>query len=338
MTQAAAAAQDAPEDAFDRLAGLVSDDMARVNAEISARMRSDHTDLIPQVADHLIGAGGKRIRPILTLAAATLCGYRGPAHVRLAAAVEFIHNATLLHDDVVDESGRRRGRPTANLVFGNKPSVLVGDFLFARSFQLMVETGHLEVLRLLSDAAAIIVEGEVLQLAHAGDLSGGEEVYFRVIRGKTAALFAAASESGGVVAGASREQAEALGVYGDALGVAFQIADDLLDYGGADARTGKSAGTDFREGKATLPVLYAYAAGDAEARAFWERVIVRREQAEGDFARALDLLRASGALARTRDRADAEARRAQEALAGFPDGPLRAAMSDIADFVVTRAH
>ena len=338
MTEAAAAAQPPSDDAYDRLSALVAGDLARVNAEIEARMRSDHTDLIPRVASHLIGAGGKRIRPVLTLAAARLCGYEGAAHVRLAAAVEFIHNATLLHDDVVDETETRRGRATAHTVFGPKPSVLVGDFLFARSFQLMVETGHLEVLRLLSDAAAVIVEGEVLQLAQAGALAGGEDVYYRVIRGKTAALFEAAAESGAVVAGVEAERREALRVYGDALGLAFQIADDLLDYGGAAARTGKALGADFREGKATLPVLHAYAAGGAEDRAFWERVIVRRDQREDDLAHAMELLRSTGALEAARSSADAFAATARAALAPFAEGPLKRAMGDIADFVVARAH
>ena len=338
MSEAAAATPPPSEDAYDRLFALVAQDMARVNAESEARMRSEHTDLIPKVASHLIGAGGKRIRPVVTLAAAGICGYEGEAHLRLAAAVEFIHNATLLHDDVVDETDTRRGRATAHTVFGPKPSVLVGDFLFARSFQLMVETGHLEVLRLLSDAAAVIVEGEVLQLAHAGALAGGEDVYFQVVRGKTAALFEAAAESGAVVAGVDAEKREALRVYGDALGVAFQIADDLLDYGGAAARTGKAVGTDFGEGKATLPVLHAYAAGGAQDRAFWERVIIRRDQREGDFDHGLELLRETGALEATRASADAFAATARAALAPFPDGPLKRAMGDIADFVVARAH
>ncbi len=336
MIQAAAAER--ADDAFDRLSALVAADMARVTAEIDARMQSEHTDIIPKISAHLIGAGGKRLRPILTLAAARLCGYEGAAHVKLAAAVECIHNATLLHDDVVDESGQRRGKATANTLFGNKPAVLVGDFLFARSFQLMVETGHIEVLRLLSDAAAVIVEGEVLQLAHAGNLSGGEDIYFEVIRGKTAALFEAAAESGAVVAGAGAERCAALRVYGDALGVAFQIADDLLDYGGAAAAIGKNRGDDFREGKATLPVLIAYARGDAEERAFWERVIIRREQRESDLDHAIALMRARDALAETRRRAEDYAARAKGALDAFERSALRDAMADIVDFVVARAY
>jgi octaprenyl-diphosphate synthase len=305
---------------------------------MAERMRSEHTALIPQVAAHLIGAGGKRIRPILTLAAAALCGYGGEAHLKLAAAVEFIHNATLLHDDVVDESGRRRGRPTANNVFGNKPSVLVGDFLFARSFQLMVETGSLAVLDVLSTAAAVIVEGEVIQLAAINDLGGGEDVYFKVIRGKTAALFEAATRSGAIVAGAGPAAEAALAAYGDALGVAFQIADDVLDYGGASAALGKNAGDDFREGKATLPALLAYARGDERERAFWRRVIERREQHPGDFDEAMDHLRRRDALADSLAAALVHAARAREALGRFPDGPLRRAMADVVDFVVSRAR
>jgi octaprenyl-diphosphate synthase len=336
-TIAAGAAAPAPGP-FERLAALVADDMAQVNAEIAARMRSEHTTLIPQVATHLIGAGGKRLRPILTLAAARLCGHQGAAHVKLATAVEFIHNATLLHDDVVDESERRRGRPTANQVFGPKPSVLVGDFLFARSFQLMVETGSIEVLRILSDAAAVIVEGEVLQLAAARSLAGGEAVYLRVIRGKTAALFEAATRSGAVVSGAGPEAERAMAAYGDALGLAFQIVDDLIDYAGTTEVIGKTAGDDFREGKATLPVLLAHARGDAQERAFWARVIEARDQRPGDFETALELMRARGALDHTRARAEGYAAQAKAALAAFPDAPLRRALADIADFVVARAY
>ena len=334
----AAAIDPAAGTAFERLSALVAEDMVRVDALILERMDSRHTKLIPQVASHLIGAGGKRLRPILTLAAAGLCGYRGGDHVKVATAIEFIHNATLLHDDVVDESERRRGRATANSVFGSKPSVLVGDFLFARAFQLLVETGKMEVLRVVSDAAAVIVEGEVLQLAAANDLSGGEPVYLEVIRGKTAALFEAATHGGALVAGAGPEAVEALTLYGDALGIAFQIVDDLLDYGGVSAVLGKNAGDDFREGKATLPVLLAYARADADEADFWRRVIEKHEQTPDDLGRALDILHRRGALRDTRARAEAEADRARAALAVFPEGPLREALSDIAQFVVARAY
>lgn len=337
MTQAAAVAP-GQGNAFDTLLDLVANEMARVDALIVSRMDSAHTKLIPQVAAHLIGAGGKRLRPILTLAAAQACGYRGEAHVKLATAVEFIHNATLLHDDVVDESDKRRGRETANRVFGPKPSVLVGDFLFARAFQLMVETGSLDVLRILSDASAIIVESEVLQLAAANSLAGGEDVYFQVIRGKTAALFEAATRSGAMVADASDEQVEALAVFGDALGIAFQIIDDLLDYGGVSVVIGKNAGDDFREGKATLPVLLAHARGNPEQQAFWQRVIEKRDQREGDLEEALSLMEACGALQDTRARAQMYADRAVAALEALPDTRLRAALADIAGFVVARAY
>ncbi|MEO1798711.1 MAG: polyprenyl synthetase family protein, partial [Pseudomonadota bacterium] len=233
----------------ERMAEALADDLAAVNALIRERMASEHAPRIPEVTAHLVEAGGKRLRPMLTLASARLCGYEGPYHVHLAATVEFIHTATLLHDDVVDESQQRRGRPTANLLWDNQSSVLVGDYLFARSFQLMVETGSLRVLDILSNASATIAEGEVLQMTAAQDLATDEGVYLQVVRGKTAALFSAATEVGGVIAGAPEAQVRALFDYGDALGVAFQIVDDLLDYQGQSAATGKNVGDDFRERK-----------------------------------------------------------------------------------------
>ncbi|MEO0830683.1 MAG: polyprenyl synthetase family protein, partial [Pseudomonadota bacterium] len=220
------------EKPHERLSAALSDDLVRVNDVIRERMASKHAPRIPEVTAHLVEAGGKRLRPMLTLATARLCGYEGAHHINLAATVEFIHTATLLHDDVVDESAQRRGRPTANLLWDNKSSVLVGDYLFARSFQLMTETGSLDVLNILSNAAATIAEGEVLQLSAAQNLATDEAIYAQVIRGKTAALFAAATEVGGVLAGVSKSQVDALRSYGDALGMAFQIVDDLLDYGG----------------------------------------------------------------------------------------------------------
>ena len=236
----------------ERLGDWLADDMAAVNDLIRARMASEHAPRIPEVTAHLVEAGGKRLRPMLTLAAARMCGYAGPFHIHLAATVEFIHTATLLHDDVVDESERRRGRPTANLLWDNKSSVLVGDYLFARSFQLMVETGSLRVLDILANASAVIAEGEVLQLTAAQDLATDERIYLQVVRGKTAALFSAATEAGGVIAGAPEAQVLALRDYGDALGIAFQIVDDLLDYGGSSVAIGKNTGDDFRERKVTL--------------------------------------------------------------------------------------
>ncbi|MGM0583460.1 MAG: polyprenyl synthetase family protein [Pseudomonadota bacterium] len=330
---------EAARSAFDRLSALVAGDLEQVNALIRERMVSDHAPRIPEVTRHLVEAGGKRLRPILTLASARLCGYEGDHHIRLAATVEFIHTATLLHDDVVDESDRRRGRPTANLLWDNKSSVLVGDYLFSRSFQLMVEAGSLRVLDILANASAVIAEGEVMQLATANDISTGEDAYLRMIHGKTAALFAAATEVGGVIAAAPEAQVEALRAYGRALGMAFQIVDDVLDYGGSAAALGKNTGDDFREGKVTLPVLLAAAqAPDAEARAFWSRVIERREQTGDDLRHAVRLMQRSGALAGSEDRARAYAQEAREALAELPPSDLRAALGDIVEFVVARLN
>ncbi|MEM8698841.1 MAG: polyprenyl synthetase family protein, partial [Pseudomonadota bacterium] len=240
---------------FERLSALVAEDMAAVNTVIRERMNSEHAPRIPQISAHLIEAGGKRLRPILTLASARMCGYQGGDHVKLAAVVEFIHTATLLHDDVVDESEKRRGKATANILFDNLSSVLVGDYLFARAFQLMVETGSIRVLGILSNAAAVIAEGEVLQLSTAHDLSTDLARYEQVIRGKTAALFSAATEVGGVIAGEAEDEVSALRDFGDGLGMAFQLADDLLDYGGSSSALGKNTGDDFREGKVTLPII-----------------------------------------------------------------------------------
>ena len=320
----------------DRLADWLAEDMAAVNALIRARMASEHAPRIPEVTAHLIEAGGKRLRPMLTLAAARLCGYAGTDHQKLAATVEFIHTATLLHDDVVDESQRRRGRPTANLLWDNKSSVLVGDYLFARSFQLMVETGSLRVLDILANASAVIAEGEVLQLTAAQDLGTTEETYLKVIRGKTAALFSAATESGAVIAGAAAEQVQALHTYGDALGIAFQIADDLLDYGGSSAVIGKNTGDDFRERKLTLPLIKAVAKSDAAERAFWQRVIEKGDQRDDDLAQAMAIMARHGALEAARAEALDWSARARAALEILPDHPLRGMLSDLAAYVVAR--
>lgn len=320
----------------DRLSSALTAEMAAVNALIRARMASQHAPRIPEVTAHLVEAGGKRLRPMLTLAAAKLCGYSGAYHVHLAATVEFIHTATLLHDDVVDESDRRRGRPTANLLWDNKSSILVGDYLFARSFQLMVETGSLRVLDILANASATIAEGEVLQLTAAQNLATDEAVYLQVIRGKTAALFAAACEVGGVIAGAPETAVEALGTYGDALGISFQIVDDLLDYDGSAETTGKNIGDDFREGKLTLPVIKAVAAANTEERAFWVRVIEKRDQKDGDLEHALTLLGRHDAIRRTRDEAIRWANVAKAALTALPADPIRDMLSDLADYVVAR--
>ncbi len=320
----------------DRLNAWLADDMAAVNDLIRARMASEHAPRIPEVTAHLVEAGGKRLRPLLTLATARLCGYEGPYHIHLAATVEFIHTATLLHDDVVDESAQRRGRPTANLLWDNKSSVLVGDYLFARSFQLMIETGSLRVLDILANASATIAEGEVLQLTAAQDLRTDEAVYLKVIRGKTAALFAAATEVGGVIAAAPEAQVSALRDYGDALGIAFQIADDLLDYGIAGDGIGKNLGDDFRERKLTLPVIKAVARADAEERAFWQRTIEKGDQRPGDLDRAIAILRRHGALEAARDDALGWAARARASLSSLPCHDLRAILSDLADYVVAR--
>lgn len=321
----------------DRLAEALSGDMAEVNALIRARMASEHAPRIPEVTAHLVEAGGKRLRPMLTLAAARMCGYQGDNHVKLAATVEFIHTATLLHDDVVDESEKRRGRPTANLLWDNKSSVLVGDYLFARSFQLMTETNNIRVLRILSDAAATIAEGEVLQMTAAQDLRTTEEIYLQVVRGKTAALFSAATEVGGVIAEMDEPQVQALFDYGDALGIAFQIVDDLLDYWGSDA-TGKNVGDDFRERKLTLPVIKAVALGDDEERMFWKRTIEKGRQEEGDLEHAIALLNKHGTLEATRAEANDWVAKARAALATLPVHPIRDMLDELAHYVVARVN
>ncbi|MBY5931617.1 polyprenyl synthetase family protein [Tateyamaria omphalii] len=322
----------------DRLAAYLAEDLEGVNTLIRERMASEHAPRIPEVTQHLVEAGGKRLRPMLTLASAHLCDYPGPYHVHLAATVEFIHTATLLHDDVVDESAQRRGRPTANLLWDNKSSVLVGDYLFARSFQLMTETGNIDVLRILSDAAATIAEGEVLQMTAAQDLATNEAIYLQVVRGKTAALFSAAMEVGGVIAGKDATTTQALFDYGDALGIAFQIVDDLLDYQGQSAATGKNVGDDFRERKLTLPVIKAVAMSDSEERAFWSRTIEKGQQEDADLDHALSLLHKHGALEATKADAIAWADKAKSSLATLPAHDLRDMLIDLADYVVERIN
>lgn len=321
---------------MDRLSAALSDEMAAVNDLIRDRMSSRHAPRIPEVTAHLIGAGGKRLRPMLTLASAKMLGYTGPYHIHLAATVEFIHTATLLHDDVVDESAQRRGRPTANLLWDNKSSVLVGDYLFARSFQLMVEPDNMRTLEILSNASATIAEGEVLQLTAAQDLTTDEAVYLQVVRGKTAALFSAATEVGGVIAGASPEQVSALHDYGDALGIAFQIVDDLLDYTSTVETMGKNVGDDFRERKLTLPVIKAVVKADADERAFWSRTIETGDQRTGDLEQALAIMARHGSMEAARADALDWAARARSALQGLPDHPIRDMLADLADFVVSR--
>jgi octaprenyl-diphosphate synthase len=315
---------------------LASADMAKVDALIVERMQSP-VSVIPALAEHLIAAGGKRLRPLLTVAAARLAGAKDDAACKLAAAVEFIHTATLLHDDVVDGSSMRRGKVAAHLIWGAPSSVLVGDFLFSRAFELMVETESLRALAILSRASSVISEGEVLQLMRAHDLHLSQDVYLEIIRGKTAELFAAAAESGAVVAGGSKEDVEALRTYGLSLGLAFQLVDDALDYSGSSDVLGKNTGDDFREGKATLPLLLAVARTRGKEDGFWERVMTRPgEQSESDFRRAREIVVGSGALKATLDLAGDYADAAKAALDRFPGGDWRDALEQLADFAVSR--
>ncbi|MBB4212625.1 octaprenyl-diphosphate synthase [Rhodothalassium salexigens DSM 2132] len=327
----------AHHEALDRLQTLVADDLSRVNQIILDRMQSS-IPLIPQLAGHLVSSGGKRLRPMLTLASAQMLAYDGRRHEGLAACVEFIHTATLLHDDVVDESDLRRGIESANAVWGNKPSVLVGDFLFSRSFELMVEDGSLDVLRILSRAAGIIAEGEVLQLTTSNDLGTTEEAYLEVIGAKTAALFAAACEVAAVVAGRPQAEWDALKAYGHNLGVAFQLVDDILDYSAKQAELGKSLGDDFREGKITLPVIIAHSRGTDEERAFWVRTLEDTEQVDGDLDHAIALVRRHEALAETAARAQSFGEAARRALDPFPDNEAKRLLLDIVDFCIDRVY
>lgn len=331
-----AAARPEQNTPIDTLASLVAADMAAVDSLIHARMASS-VGLIPNLALHLVDAGGKRIRPMITLAAARLLG--GPAEPprKLAAAVEFIHTATLLHDDVVDESAMRRGKSSANRVWGNAASVLVGDFLFARSFNLMVEVGDLKVLDILARASSVIAEGEVMQLSAANNADTPLERYLQIIAAKTAALFAAAARVGAVVAGRPGAEADALDAYGLNLGLAFQLVDDALDYGGLDAAMGKNAGDDFREGKVTMPVVLAREAGDEEERAFWRRAMGGPQRPE-DFATAVDILRRRDAIGQTLEAARTYAEAARAALSDLPRNAYRDALLALPSFVVERAY
>ena len=326
------------EDVLTELVGLVQEDLYACNRAIVERMSSP-VALIPQVAAHIVAAGGKRLRPLLTLASARMCGYQGGLrHVNLAASVEFIHTATLLHDDVVDESALRRGLASANAVFGNNASVLVGDFLFARAFEMMVSDGSLRVLDILSHAAATIAEGEVLQLVTQNDLSTTDQSYLDVIRGKTAALFAAACQIGAVVADRPTAEDAALAEYGMNLGIAFQLVDDALDYAADEAKLGKTVGDDFREGKITMPVLVAFAMADEGERSFWQRTIEDSEQTDDDLAHAMDLMARHGAIGATLDRAARSADEAKANLAIFPDSPIRNCLMRVADYTVSRVR
>ena len=320
---------------LDTLSSLLGDDMVQVNALILRNMESE-VPLIPQLAAYLIAAGGKRIRPLLTLATTRAYGYAGDRPFALAASVEFIHTATLLHDDVVDESVERRGKASANVVFGNQSSVLVGDFLFSRAFQLMVQDGSLEVLRILSTASAVIAEGEVLQLSAANDIDTSMDQYNRIIGAKTAALFAAACEIGPVIADAGPDAQRAMRDFGYNLGMAFQMADDILDYTGDQAKLGKTVGDDFREGKLTAPVILALVDATAEERAFWSRTMADRDQNDGDLAQAIAIMEGHNAFRRGAELAGQYAATARAALSGIPDARLRAALADVLDFTISR--
>ncbi|HZU62037.1 MAG TPA: polyprenyl synthetase family protein [Novosphingobium sp.] len=329
--------ESAPPPALDSLLALTAPGMACVNAVIRERMASD-IPLIPELADHLISSGGKRMRPMLTVASAMLVGFAGDAQYKLAAAVEFIHTATLLHDDVVDGSDQRRGKAAANIVFGNPATVLVGDFLFSRSFELMVEARSLDVLQILANASAVIAEGEVDQLTAQRVVETTEAHYLSIISAKTAALFAAACRIAAVAAGRGPAEEAALDAYGRYLGVAFQLADDAIDYASQSAEMGKDQGDDFRDGKMTLPVILAYADGDAEERRFWQDAIAGFANGDAELARAVAIINRHGAVERTLARARDYAEKAIAALAVFAPGPMRAAMEEAALFAVSRRY
>ena len=335
MTAQAGKKQSVPAGPLDRLSDLLAEDMKSVNAEIIRRMDSP-VALIPKLASYLIAAGGKRIRPLMTLASTSIfSGDIKRAH-SLAAAVEFIHTATLLHDDVVDESTARRGQDSANLVFGNQASVLVGDFLFSRAFQLMVDDGSLDVLRILSDASAIIAQGEVMQLATANNLSTGIGEYLEVIRAKTAALFAAACEVGPVNAGADAASTKAMAEYGLNLGIAFQIADDALDYAATQDKIGKTPGDDFREGKMTAPVILALMKASSEEIKFWARKLGEKQQTEQYFNEACRLIKKHDSIAQSLELANDYGNKARLALAEAPDHPMRALLDELIFYTISR--
>ena len=325
------------QDTLQPLLTLVEADMARVNRIILDKARSD-IDMIPELARHLIESGGKRLRPMLTIASAKLCGYHGEGHVRLAASVEFMHTATLLHDDVVDESELRRGKVAARLLWGNEASVLVGDFLLGQAFKMMVEVGSLGALRVLSNAAVVIAEGEVFQLSIAKNTATTEDEYLSVINAKTAALFSAAAEVGGIIAERSAAEQAALRSYGKNLGLAFQLVDDALDYSGEQAKLGKSIGDDFREGKITLPVVLSFRRGNDEERSFWRRTLEEGKTQDGDLERAIGLMTKYSAIEDTIRRARHYGAMACDALAIFPASEAKSALLDAVEFCVRRAH
>jgi octaprenyl-diphosphate synthase len=325
-----------PSQGLRPLLDMVADDMRDVNRIILDKAVSN-VELIPKLAHHLIDSGGKRLRPMLTIASAKLCGYQGRGHVRLAAAVEFMHTATLLHDDVVDDSDFRRGRKSARMIWGNQASVLVGDFLLGQAFRMMVEVGSLQSLQILSNAAAVIAEGEVMQLAAAKNTATSEEDYLAIIAAKTAALFAAATEVGAAIAGRPAEEQVALKSYGHNLGIAFQLVDDALDYAGESLQLGKATGDDFREGKITLPVIVSLGRASEEERAFWQRTLTEGKIEPGDFEYALQAMQRHGAIEATLERARYYGTRARDGLAALPAGLGVDALSEVVDFCISRA-
>jgi octaprenyl-diphosphate synthase len=327
----------APKPSIEALHALVADDLLRVNEAILKNMESP-VAMIPQLAGHIIAAGGKRLRPMLLLGAAKLCGYHGARHIGLAGAVEFIHTATLLHDDVVDESDLRRGMATANTLWGNKPSVLVGDFLFSRAFQLMVADGSLDVLAILANASAVIAEGEVMQLTTANDTETSEAAYLDVITSKTATLFAAATRLGAVVASRPKVEEDALHAFGLNLGIAFQLTDDVMDYASGAETMGKETGDDFREGKVTLPLVLAFRRGNDEDRKFWRRTIEELEQTEDDLPRAIEMMQGCGALSDSLARARHYTQIARDALDLFPDSDIKRALLEVVAFCAARTY
>ncbi len=333
----AVSSHSASKSSLESLQSFIASDLARVDEAIMARVGA-RAALIPDMAAHLVHSGGKRLRPSLTLICARLCGYQGERHVHLAAAVEFLHSATLLHDDVVDESALRRGVPTANNIWGNKASILVGDFLLGQAFMLMVGDGSLEVLRILSSASAIIAEGEVMQMVATSDLGTSEDDYIRIISAKTAQLFSAACEIGAVVSDRPQAEQKALFDFGMNLGIAFQIADDALDYSAKQEELGKSIGDDFHEGKVTLPVIHAYANGTAEERLFWKRVIEEKSQKDSDLEKAKELIQKHQSLRYTMDRAVEFVENAKQALNLFPASQEKDILLELLDFSVNRPY
>jgi octaprenyl-diphosphate synthase len=326
-----------PQPTLDQLVALTQADMALINDLILEKAQS-HVELIPEIAGHLINSGGKRIRPMLTVAAARMCGYQGLHHIKLAMSVEFMHTATLLHDDVVDESDLRRGKDAARIIWGNQASVLVGDYLLGQAFKMMVETGSLDCLRILSDAACVIAEGEVLQLAVSQDTSTTEDAYLKVVGAKTAALFSAAARVGAVISNRPRTEQEALDSYGRNLGIAFQLVDDALDYSGSRAKMGKSVGDDFRERKITLPVVLAFRRGSTEERNFWKRTLEKGEQTDSDLLYAQKLMERHQCVTDTLDRARHYGAMAKDALAIFAESEWKASLLEAVDFCIARTH